>query len=449
MARVQERVRADGGTSYRVMWVIGGGRQVHGAPKGAAGTLASETFTNRKLMLAFKAAVEAQDHRWPVGWVKGRGWVDPEHSSEPEAIPPTLNDVYEEWLQAERTKIVLNRKKPKSVGRDDSIYRRTIQPMFGDRPFASIQRAEIARWVAQMTETGLAAKTVRNRHATFHTIAAHGCLEMGLRADNPCTKTPLPRDEYDRQIMFFTHGEWALVRRCLRSDVHLLVDVALTTGMRWGEVSALRVGDLSWQTGDTEVLNIHIVRAWSERDRRYDTDPINTAEGETPRYKLGPTKSRKDRWVQVSGDLAEALWASLAGKRQDDYVFTTSRGNPWRYPDFHTDRWVPAITLAKQHGLDKHGTFHMLRHSFVVWLLADGESLHIISVRLGHAGIQITMDRYGGLLDLHDAGTAKRMARQLATAHGAILPFALRQDDIDARPVRPGRRGERRARRAG
>jgi hypothetical protein len=32
--------------------------------------------------------------------------------------------------------------------------------------------------------------------------------------------------------MFFTHGEWAMVRRCLRSDVHLLVDVALTTGMR-------------------------------------------------------------------------------------------------------------------------------------------------------------------------------------------------------------------------
>ena len=82
-------------------------------------------------------------------------------------------------------------------------------------------------------------------------------------------------------------------------------------------------------------------------------------------------------------------------------------------------------------------------------MLADGESLPVISVRLGHASIAITMDRYGGLLDLHDAGTAKRMARQLATAQNAILPVMLRQEDVDARPIRPGRRGDRRLRQAG
>lgn len=449
MARVQQRRRADGGISYRVMWVLGGGRPIAGATTGQPGSQASETFTDRKLMLAFKAAVEAQGHRWPIGWVKGRGWVAPDTTAEPAEPGPSLDDVYAAWLEAERKKILLNRKKPKSVGRDVSVYQRLIQPAFGARPFGSLHRTEIGKWVEQMTAAGAAAKTVRNRHAVFHAIAGFGCLELGLRPDNPCAKTPLPRDVYDRQVMFFTHGEWAIVRRCLRSDVHLMVDVALTTGVRWGELSALRVGDLSWQAGDEHVLNVHIVQAWSERDRRYDTDPINEAAGETVRYKLGPTKNRKDRWVQICGELADTVWASVAGKRQNDYVFTSARGNPWRYPDFHTDRWTPAISLATRHGLDKHGTFHMLRHSFVVWLLADGESLPVISVRLGHASIQITMDRYGGLLDLHDAGTAKRMARQLATAQSAILPVTLGQEDVDARPIRPGRRTDRRLRRAG
>src|SRR4051794_30511555 len=134
MAKVQARRRADGGVSYRVMWVIGGGRPIAGATKGEWGSQASETLTDRKLMLAFKAAVEAQSHRWPIGWMKGRGWGDPDSISKDAPMASTLDDVFGSWLRAERTKIVLNRKKPKSVGRDVRIYQRVIQPVFGDRP---------------------------------------------------------------------------------------------------------------------------------------------------------------------------------------------------------------------------------------------------------------------------------------------------------------------------
>lgn len=152
MAKIQQRRRADGGISYRVMWVIGGGRPIAGAGSGEPGSQASETFTDRKLMLAFKAAVEAQEHRWPVGWVKGRGWVEP--ASQPDApAPATLDDVYAAWLAAERIKLVLHRKKPKSLGRDVSTYRRVIQPRFGDRPFVTIHRAEVGAWAATMTVT--------------------------------------------------------------------------------------------------------------------------------------------------------------------------------------------------------------------------------------------------------------------------------------------------------
>lgn len=447
MAKVQTRQRSDGGVSYRVMWVVGGGRPRAGAGGGDLGSQASETFTDRKLMLAFKGAVEAQHHQWPIGWVKGRGWVDSPTTTVP---PVTLDEVMAAWFSAEQEKIILNRKKPKSVGRDRRTYQLHIEPAFGSRPFTSITRQDVRSWVLAMAISGAKPKTVHNRHGLLFQIMRHGGIEMGLRVDNPCQGTALPRDDYDRQILFFTHGEWAVVRACLRSDVHLMCDIALHTGVRWGELSALRVGDISVapRNADEEiVLNINVVRAWSERDKTYDDAVIDTAAGETIRYKLGPTKSRRGRWVQVSGELAEQLWASLASKPQDDYVFTTAHDNPWRYPDFHSDRWAPAIALAKEHGLTKHGTFHMLRHSFVVWLLAGGESIFTISARVGHASIQITMDRYGGLLDLHDAGTTKRMARQMAYAETALLPVDLRREDVDSRPVRPGRRGERRLRR--
>jgi integrase len=300
-----------------------------------------------------------------------------------------------------------------------------------------------------MSRLGAAPKSVHNRHGLMFQLMSYGCIEMGLRADNPCQKQPLPRDEYDRDIRFFNHGEWSVVRRCLRSDVHTMCDFALHTGVRWGELSALRVGDMTRRPGDELVFDVHITRAWSVRDVQFDDSAIRAEESETIKHKIGPTKTRKGRWVQVSGDLATTLLAQIAGKQQEEYVFTTARGNPWRYEDFYTDRWIPAMALAKEHGLNKHGTVHMLRHTYVVWLLADGEPIHVISVRLGHASIQITMDRYGGLLDLHDASSTKRMARLMAYAETAILPVALRQEEVDARAIRPGRRGDRRLRAAG
>jgi hypothetical protein len=91
----------------------------------------------------------------------------------------------------------------------------------------------------------------------------------------------------------------------------------------------------------------------------------------------------------------------------------------------------------------------MLRHSFVVWLLAAGESIYTISRRLGHQSIQVTMDKYGGLLDLDDPSAATRMAKQMVYSEQAILPVNLSATDVDGRPIRPGRRGERRLRTSG
>jgi hypothetical protein len=131
VAKFIERPRADGGVSYRVTWVIGGGRSIPAVGRGEPGSQASETFTDCKLMLAFKAAVEAQGHRWQVGWVKGRGWTVDGHETPAPMPAATLDQVYTAWLAAEQQKVALRRKKAKSVGRDDSIYRRVIQPSSG------------------------------------------------------------------------------------------------------------------------------------------------------------------------------------------------------------------------------------------------------------------------------------------------------------------------------
>lgn len=410
---------------------------------GASGSKPSgyESFTDLKSATLFKYAVEAAGHRWPAGWVKGRGYVAAAPAPGTAGRPATLDEVWCVWLVKEHSKVALGRKKLSSLERDQSDYRRLIAPRFGSRDVTGIDRENIEEWVLDLSKR-YEPKSVRNYHGLLAQLMGFVRREMRLRADNPCEGTMLPLDDYDRQIRFFDHAEWALLRRCLRSDVHLLVDVALHTGMRWGELTAIRIGDISWITTTDRhlVLTVHIARAWSRRAKG-DPDPVLWDEGETTVYKLGSTKSGRDRWVQISGELARRVLAEIAGRRQSDYLFVTKAGKPWRYGQFHPRRWVPAVNLAKQHGLEKHGTIHMLRHTFVVWLLSAGESIHVISVRLGHASIQITMDRYGGLLNLHDASSANLMSKQMELSERAMLPVDLRKVDVDARSIPNSGRG--------
>jgi len=295
---------------------------------------------------------------------------------------------------------------------------------FGD--FDEIDADDVADWIDTQIEAGLAAKTIRDHHGLLSSIIKHGSLRMKLRGDNPCQVSELPDLNYGtsevRQIRFFQPEEWSLFRSFLAPDFWLLMDLDLATGMRWGEISALRVGDISFRgVGDTLQANIHIVRAWSRRAPD-DTAKIRGDEGEDHLWVLGPPKSKRPRWVVATGDVAHRLHAAVAGRAAPQYLFTTRDGCPWRYQHFHQRRWTPAKKNAEKAGLTKKITPHMLRHTTVVWSLAEGVPIERISEMIGHASLQITYDIYGGMINLQDPAMARAMARAMLASAIPTLP---------------------------
>jgi integrase len=399
MAKIRARRRSDGGITYQVSWVLGGGRT---AGKGSA----HKSFATRSEAEKFQRLVNKAGQQWPPGW---------DDAAPPTVFNPTLDEVELLWLDAEHEKILLARKKPYSVQRDHRSYQTHIAVHLGKRRFTEINRRDVKSWVLAMAQTA-SPKSVANRHGLLSQIMNFGIRELELRPHNPCQGTMLPRNEYNGKLRFLSHDEWRLLRSCLSPDVLLLCDLALHTGMRWGEVTALRVGDINASASDHTVLTIQVIRAWSARSSKFDSTFVNIEAAETTMYKIGAPKNRRTRWVQVSGEFAERLRIHIQDKRESDYVFRITSGGPWRYKSFYENRWAPAVALAKNRGLTRHVTFHMLRHTFAVWLLAAGENIHVISARLGHSSIQITIDVYGGLLDLHDAGTSRRMSEQMLYA---------------------------------
>ncbi|HEX2810420.1 MAG TPA: site-specific integrase, partial [Kineosporiaceae bacterium] len=185
--------------------------------------------------------------------------------------------------------------------------------------------------------------------------------------------------------------------------------------------------------------------AWSKRSPD-DHGEVRWDEGENLSWVLGPPKSRRTRWVVATGDPAGDLEELVAGRSGGCYVFETRHGNPWRYPDYYCDRWAPARRLAARHGLTRACTPHMLRHTSVVWSLAERVPIQVVSEMIGHTSLQMTYDVYGGLVNLHDPVMAQAMARAMLISSTALRPAVPEADTV--RVLRPGRRGERR-RRAG
>ena len=279
-------------------------------------------------------------------------------------------------------------------GRAD--YRRDaakhIAPHLGAIPIDALTTARIQEWLKTLSATTMSDKTIANMHGLLSS-AVETAKKAGLRPDNPCRGIRLPRrSEHSAvEMVFLTPGQWGaidleLIEPC---DGHyrLLFQTLAGTGMRWGEVTALQVGDLAFHG----VPTVRIARA--------------TRRDETGRDYVGPTKTRRSRrTLSLPARLAGELAAHVKGRRPADRVFTAPSGAPVHHSNVRNRVWLPATQAASQ--VEVHGAnsltvpprIHDLRHSHASWLFAQGLDLLTVQRRLGHESITTTADRYGHLL---------------------------------------------------
>ncbi|WP_019874485.1 site-specific integrase [Sporichthya polymorpha] len=179
-----------------------------------------------------------------------------------------------------------------------------------------------------------------------------------------------------------------------------LITLAAHTGLRWGEISALRVGDI-----DPDRRLLAVKRAW-KRDGQ-------------GAWFIGPPKTQRSRRTLSLAPALVQLLGPYLDRPADTYVFADTNGDPLRQNVFYEYRWQRAVALARSRGLIKRPRFHDLRHTHVAWLIAGGTPLPKIQQRLGHESIQTTIDVYGGLL----ADTDDQVDAVVGSAFAATAPL--------------------------
>jgi integrase len=166
-------------------------------------------------------------------------------------------------------------------------------------------------------------------------------------------------------------------------------DVALGTGLRLGELRALR-----WRDVDRERRVVHIERAYSRQELK------------RPKTESGIRSVP----LFASVDVALRELASRAVERgryaPEELVFASMRGTPLQPSNFRQRVWERALAAV---GLEHEGyRLHDLRHTCVSRLVAAGADVKLVQAVAGHANPVITLRRYSHLLDARVSEAAER-----------------------------------------
>ncbi|WP_328439217.1 tyrosine-type recombinase/integrase [Nocardia puris] len=284
-----------------------------------------------------------------------------------------------------------------------------IGPAMGDLPLAALcvadadENSVVQQWVNEMEADGVSPKTIANKHGFLS-----GCLRVGVKRKllpfNPCEDTKLPKRR--RETVFLEPEEFDIVYAAVPARWRPMVLWLVTTGMRYSEATAIRVGDIAQHAGDDgeKYYTARISKAW-----KYT--------GTNERKLGGPKTQRGWRTINVPAETIAAL--NLDGRGKDQLLFRTSRDKRIIPQQFHNLAWKPAMEAVAER-LGKKPRPHDLRHTCASWMLNNGAEITDVSAHLGHESIKTTVDVYGHLdrRSGHRASTAisKALVRTVVRA---------------------------------
>jgi len=231
---------------------------------------------------------------------------------------------------------------------------------------------------------GLSARTVQYHHRILSEALGHA-VKMGLVGRNVAEVVDPPRPEHKNMANLATEDVPKFLEAASETHYYVLFYTALYTGMRLGELLGLR-----WCDVDLELVSLSVVQALYKRSGICKMVEPKSSKSRR-RIALSPSLSLLLRDYKTEQQAQRIL---LGGDLVDsNLVFSHIDGKP-------LDPGVVSHTFAKvlkKAGLP-HIRFHDLRHSHATLLLKAGIHPKIVSERLGHANIGITLDTYSHVL---------------------------------------------------
>ena len=313
-----------------------------------------------------------------------------------------LGEYLSSWLQLQRSQV------QPSTWESYRVYVvRHLVPALGDTPLEKLTAAQLSVFYAELQQRGrcrgggpLALRTVQYCHGVIHKALADA-VRLDVLDRNVAEKATLPKIDIRgsgvREINCWTAEELrCFLDHTRNSPLHSLWLTAATTGLRRGELLGLR-----WDDVDFTNQSLTVRRA------------LSVVKGAA---QLKQPKTSRCRTLRL-----DAVTCEVLERRRAQQLRLQATARDWRnnwnlvYTDdagCHLDpmRITHAFRVVVRHAPVPRIRLHDLRHTHATLLLQAGVPVKVVSERLGHAQISLTLDIYAHVLPAMDADAAARFA---------------------------------------
>ncbi len=304
----------------------------------------------------------------------------------PEAGKLTVGDVYKTW-SASQAHIAA-----KTAATRKSAWTSRVEPQWGNVPVADVKTAAIRAWVTKLKNDGLGVPGIENAFGLLRQVLG-AAVEDSRIPRNPCDGVKLPKRQHaDRG--YLTHAQVVALASTVERDPTVVKFLAYT-GLRWGEMAALRVQDF-----DVLRRRVNVSRAVTESGGLVWSTP----------------KTWERRSVPFPASLADELASLMVGKTRDALVFANQRGAVLRGSNWRARVFTPAVEALRAASIEHRAkeiaatgeavtpefpivTPHDLRHTAASLAISAGANVKAVQRMLGHAKASMTLDVYADLFD--------------------------------------------------
>ncbi|MCM1201871.1 MAG: site-specific integrase [Bacteroides fragilis] len=320
--------------------------------------------------------------------LKDKSRTEGEEQAQSLRIPEEIvfGDMFQDWLMQ-----IKEKRKLSTYVKYHMIYRNHLEESFGNAALSEITDA----FVRERIQEPLSDSFRSSIYCVMNQVLKFAADKYAV----PITGLKKPASEMNgRPVKIFSRQEQKKLLSTLYHEMDfskMAVLFCLFTGLRLGEICALKWEDIDWEN-QILVVRRTVQRLYAE-GRRTKTALMET----------GPKSEYSRREIPLPVSVLELL---LKFRGDQEYVFGGDRPMEPRTLQYHFKR------ILREAGL-QDANFHILRHTFSTNCIEGGADVKSLSEMLGHADVQITLNRY-----VHPSMDIKRRyMNELSRFYGQVV----------------------------
>lgn len=331
-----------------------------------------------------------------------------------------LNEWYEKWMNVYKFDVIRENTKSYYNG----VFKKHISPSLGNLYLRDITQYQIKELIRKLGEQGYQYETKNKVRILLLDIFNKAIINDYVRK-NPAKGITIKRDE-NKDIRVLSLEEQVSFFNCCKGTFYdNFFITALATGMRVGEIAALRISDIDFEN---KLISVNRTLVY----QKYETDNCKTFHFELPKTKTSMRQIPITKQCEIAlkkqciqKNVISSKSPKKTEKQFEDLLFTTKFNTPLNSQIVcdAIEKIISEINLTRD-VTEEMDTFscHCFRHTFATRCFEAGIQPKTVQAYLGHATLQMTMDLYTSVLSEHKMSEMDKLE--------SVLESNFEMDDI-------------------